>query len=169
MTKSLKKVYIPSGLIASLYNVYGGRGVEGDALTTFDTQLLCAFTEFYYNYTEIEKKQNVYLFYTLPQFYKAYIDVANDDRVQEENSTLERQYVRRVFDERDYGELYIAAKNLAAKKWAKIDYVLAKGVPNEVDRALYNPEYSQSIDYSALATNPLAYAKQVYNEQNFRT
>ena len=173
MAKSLKKVYLPAGLIASLYNVYGGRGVEGDALTTYDIQLLCAFTEFYYNYTEIDNKDNVYWFYTLPQFYKAYNDVVNDDLVQKENSTLEGRYIKRVYDESNVdnpnGKLYLAAKELAKSKKTQIDKLLAKGVPSEIDKSIYQSANNQSIDYASLATNPYAFAKQLESEQNFRT
>ena len=167
-----RKVYIPSGLIASLYNVYGGRGGAEDALSSYDIQLLCAFTEFYSNYTEMRDNKEVYHFYSLPQFYKAYIDVKNDDLVQEDNSKLEKRYVKRVYD--DYskdnpnGKLYKLARTMAKNKHAKLSQIIKSGTPNEVDRAIYNSSNKQTIDYNSLALNPYAYALQVENDQNFR-
>lgn len=173
MVKSLKKIYLPAGLVASLYNVYGGRGEVGDALTSYDIQLLCAYTEFYFNYTNIEKKENVFWFYSIPQFYKAYRDITMDELVQKENSTLEGLFVKRIFD--DYikdnpnGELYLAAKKLASKKRARVEEQKKKGILSEIDPAIYDKEKNPSVDYSILSTNPFEFAEKIEKEGYFRT
>lgn len=167
MVKPLKKVFLPSGLIASLYNVYGGSGKTGEVLTTHDIHLLCSYLEFYFNYTDVDKKKYVYCFYTIPQFYSARLNDELDKKTLRENASLQGKYITKVSDEIDspFGELYRAMLALKDQKSAKIGQ-FAKGMPSEVDEQALQKD--PTIDYENLAKNPYAYGN-FLQTQGFRT
>jgi len=118
MAKILKKVYIPSGLIASMYNLYGGSGDSRESLSMYDIQLLCAYTEYYFNYTNPESKDYAYYFYTLPYVYTAN---ENDNAVASAEDEIKEKYTTKVIDEEssESGPLYIIYKTLTTNKKKK--------------------------------------------------
>lgn len=166
MIKPLRKVFLPSGLIASLYNVYGGSGKDGEALTTHDIHLLCSYLEFYFNYTNVEAKKYVYSFYTIPQFYSARQNDELDKQALRANASLQGKYITKVSDELNspFGELYRAMISLKTEKKAMLEKVMEK-LPSEVDSKL---NCDATIDYENLAKNPFVYGSSL-ESQNFRT
>lgn len=150
----LKKIYIPSGMIASMFNLYGGDGSKGACLSEFDIQTLCAYMEFYLNYTNIKGKKIVYRFYTLPQFYSAKEDDMLDLLTEASNNEIKEKYVLKVSDRQ--ATLLPIAQKLEDIKMRAINLAIKKGLKKELD-----PEFDKredpTIDYDNLARNPYEY------------
>lgn len=155
MSKPVKKIYLPAGLIVSMYNLYGGKGRSDDTLSMFDVELMCSFLEFYFNYTEIDKKKYIYRFYTVPHFYTSKSRELYDEQLLKRDRALRDKYAERVSD--DIGNSLIeAANNLTAEKMHKL-YELSKFAPKELD---------ESFDKSRkLPLNPLEMGVQLGSQQ----
>lgn len=139
MAKTVKKVFLPSGLIASMYNLFGGDGKKQEALNLYDIQLICSYIEFYFNYTNPNSKDYVYRFYTLPHFYKANPTDKQELKIEGKEERIRGRHVCKVMDDAsvDEGELYKVFKNLAGKKEDAVRALLASGkVPKEIDAEL---------------------------------
>ena len=164
MIKPLKKLYIPSGLIASMYNLYGGNGRENNCLSEYDVQLLCSYMEFYMNYTNINSKKAVYWFYSLPQFYNANENEVLDLETDAENNKIRRSYVSKVLNENV--ELLPVAEKLEKVKQQVIWDALRRGMKKELD-PVFDRQDDPAIDYARLAKNPFEYGVKI-NKKGFR-
>ena len=141
MGKTLKKVYLPSGLIAAMYNLYGGSGRLPEALNMYDIQLLCSYLEFYYNYTNTKNKEYVYRFYTLPHFYKANPNDKRELKVEGKEDKIKDKHTIKVIDEvsSDNGPLYTIHKELTEVKENRIESLIGGGnLKRELDSCFGN-------------------------------
>lgn len=139
MAKTVKKVFLPSGLIASMYNLFGGDGKKKEALNLYDIQLICSYIEFYFNYTNPNSKEYIYRFYTLPHFYKANPTDKQELKIEGKEDRIRGRHVCKVMDDAsvDEGELYKIYKSLSGKKKDAVRALLASGkVPKEIDAEL---------------------------------
>lgn len=139
MAKAVKKVFLPSGLIASMYNLYCGDGKKKEALNLYDIQLICSYIEFYFNYTNPNSKQYIYRFYTLPHFYKANPTDKQDLKIEGKEKKIRNRHVCKVMDESvsDGGDLYKIHKSLTGKKEEAMNALLSSGkLPIEIDAEL---------------------------------
>jgi len=112
MSKVIKRIYLPSGLVASMYNLYMGKGNDS-ILSTYDVEILNSFIEYYFNYTEPEKKNYIYKFYTLPHFYTSKKNREQDELVLVKDRALRDRYCETV---RDYYSLGSIANSLIKQK-----------------------------------------------------
>lgn len=136
MEKILKKVYLPSGLIASMYNLYGGSSKSREALNMYDIELMCSYLEYYFNYTRPSEKRYVYRFYTLPHFYKANPTDRQELKVERKEDKIKEKHTVKVIDETSSvtGSLYKVHKELKNKKSRIIEGLIKKKkFPRELD------------------------------------
>lgn len=155
MSKPVKKVYLPAGLIVSMYNLYGGKGNKDDVLSMFDVNLMCSFLEFYFNYTEVDKKKYIYRFYTVPHFYTSKAREAYDEQLLKRDRALRDKYAERISD--DIGNnLNIVTTKLTNQKMSLLkNYMLLAS--KELD-----PGFSASRQ---LPNNPLEMGVQLGSQQ----
>lgn len=118
MDKEVKKVYLPSGLLASMYNLYGGTGKDGEVLSTYDIQIMCACLEFYFNSQNSSNQRYQYKFYTMPQFYSGRINELDDVKLKMEFNRQSDKYARKYSDGEfsSEGELLKIAEDLRTRK-----------------------------------------------------
>lgn len=99
MNKVVKKIFLPAGLIVSMYNLYSGKGNTDDTLSMFDVEIMCAFLEFYFNYTNPDAKKYIYRFYTVPHFYTSKSNMAQDEELLKRDRALRDRYAEIVRDD----------------------------------------------------------------------
>lgn len=118
MAKIVKKIYIPSGVIASMYNLFGGNGEDCQCLSMHDIQLLTAYMEYYYNFTSRNEADHIYNFYTLPHFYSADPDSKLDNSVKAKETKIRKNNTSKVSDvvASEDGRLFLAYKALYEEK-----------------------------------------------------
>lgn len=92
MEKVIKRVYIPSGMLVSMFNLYAGRGRDNEYLSLSDVELLCALIEYYFNYTDMGSDKYIYRFYTIPHFYTSVSDIEVDETLKRIDRILNEKY-----------------------------------------------------------------------------
>ena len=123
MGKEERNVYIPSGLIASMFNLYGGSGKPGESLNTYDVQLICSYLEYYYNFSVAGGNRNFLRFYTLPHFYNSNPNDRTNMAVKAKEKKMRQNNMDRAMDDEnalENGELFKAYQALHEKKFAKV-------------------------------------------------
>lgn len=154
MGKMVKRVYLPAGLLVSMYNLYSDGHKEGDVISMYDVELMCSFLEFYFNYTEVDKKDYIYRFYTLPYFYTSKSNEAKDAELFKRDRALMDKYATKVGNVQGENQLNNLASNIWARKLTKLrNYSINKG--KELDstfdesRGLPNNSYEMGLMMNA--------------------
>lgn len=135
MSKLVKKVYLPTGLLVSMYNLYGGTGKGNEVISLHDIQLLTACMEFYFNYTNPNEKKYIYRFYTLPHFYSGNRNEEVDVNVKKKDRILQKKYANKYTDDSVNSELFKIACKLREEKIKRVSY-LQDRAPREIDLEL---------------------------------
>lgn len=157
--KQVKNVYLPAGLLVSMYNLYGGNGTGEQIINMYDVEYLCSFLEFYFNYTDPSSKEYIYRFYTLPYFHVSNTTRQYDESLFIRDRALMDKYASKVADleKTQQGPLYLAAEESRQEKKA-----LMLGVKDSPRFYELDPSFSRE---SGLPTS--AYACGLFMDDQF--
>lgn len=159
MGKSVKKVYLPTGLLVSMYNLYGGNGNGTEVISMQDIQIITACMEFYFNYTKPNTKKYIYRFYTLPHFYSANINEDKDVKIKTKDRAMQRKYASKFIDDEISFNLFGLSEELRNEK----NKILASSYIG----AAYEIDYSL-MDISGAPKSSFECAN-ILNAQDFRS